>query len=280
MQNKQENQQTVVNVSPKPNATKTSSRLLHNAAFSRRNTDDMTMSSQPKPLANLNFTSPLSHIIHQTDKDGIWSALVVKEQIQRPTPTKHKAKTIGTTIELRMSIMPPQSPEDLSKKCLVLDLDETLVHSSFEPISNPDFIISYDLDQVYVCKRPGVEEFLNTMSKIYEIVVYTASLSKYADPLLDKLDAEGVIRYRLYREHCVQYEGSYVKDLSLLDRDISQTIIVDDTPMAYTFHPQNAIGCSSFFDDRDDCELESILTFLTTIQDVNDVRDHLPRLFN
>ncbi|KAG2853952.1 hypothetical protein PC115_g25945, partial [Phytophthora cactorum] len=156
-------------------------------------------------------------------------------------------------IELRPSLLPPVSPNDADKKCLVLDLDETLVHSSFRPTDNYDFIIPVNIDgtihHVYVCKRPGAEEFLIEMAKYYEIVVYTASLSKYADPLLDKLDPEGVIRYRLYREHCVQYEGNYVKDLSLLDRDISQTIIVDNSPMAYAFHPRNAIGCSSFIDD-------------------------------
>ncbi|KAG4042885.1 hypothetical protein PC123_g21644, partial [Phytophthora cactorum] len=93
--------------------------------------------------------------------------------------------------------------------------------------------------------------------------------------LLDKLDPEGVIRYRLYREHCVQYEGNYVKDLSLLDRDISQTIIVDNSPMAYAFHPRNAIGCSSFIDDPSDRELESISRFLTKFQNVEDVCNHM-----
>lgn len=289
-------------------------RLLHNAVFSRRNGADSTKSSPPKPLANLNPTGPLARIIHQTDKNGkqqsiltggrrdlqdgsganggrgiarhlfasIWSAFSVNEQSQRLSPRKQKQiGAPGSTIELRKSILPPRSPDDLTKKCLVLDLDETLVHSSFRPTSNPDLIIPVNIDdtvyQVYVCKRPGAEEFLVKMSKIYEIVVYTASLSKYADPLLDKLDAEGVIRYRLYREHCVQYEGNYVKDLSLLDRNISQTIIVDNSPMAYIFHPRNAIGCSSFIDDPDDRELESISSFLTKIQDVKDVRDHLYR---
>ncbi|KAG3049369.1 hypothetical protein PC121_g18956, partial [Phytophthora cactorum] len=182
-------------------------------------------------------------------------------------------------IELRPSFLPPVSPNDADKKCLVLDLDETLVHSSFRPTDNYDFIIPVNIDgtihHVYVCKRPGAEEFLIEMAKYYEIVVYTASLSKYADPLLDKLDPEGVIRYRLYREHCVQYEGNYVKDLSLLDRDISQTIIVDNSPMAYAFHPRNAIGCSSFIDDPNDRELESISRFLTKFQNVEDVCNHM-----
>ncbi|KAL3672204.1 hypothetical protein V7S43_002866 [Phytophthora oleae] len=277
--------------------------------------DNGTKKSSPKkPLADLNPTNPLASIVHRADKNGrqqpilaggrritressvanggqgsfrnlftnFCSALGINEQQQqtgRSSPAKSKTSVSGSTIELRKSVLPPPSADDTNKKCLVLDLDETLVHSSFRPTDNPDYIIPVDIDgtvhHVYVCRRPGAEEFLVEMAKYYEIVVYTASLSKYADPLLDKLDPEGVIRYRLYREHCVQYDGNYVKDLSLLDRDISQTIIVDNSPMAYAFHPRNAIGCSSFIDDPNDRELDSIGRFLTKNYDVEDVRDHL-----
>lgn len=125
---------------------------------------------------------------------------------------------------------------------------------------------------MYVAKRPGVDEFLTEMAKHYEIVVYTASLNKYADPLLDLLDPNRVIRTRLFRESCVYYEGNYVKDLSLLDRDLSQAIIVDNSPSSYIFHPENAIDCSSFIDDPKDRELDQIAAFLKGVKDAKDVR--------
>lgn len=125
---------------------------------------------------------------------------------------------------------------------------------------------------MYVLKRPGVDEFLIEMSKHYEIILYTASLNKYADPLLDLLDPHKTIRTRLFRESCVYYEGNYVKDLSLLDRDLSKTIIVDNSPASYIFHPENAIDCSSFIDDPADLELKQIASFLKGVKDVNDVR--------
>ncbi len=121
-------------------------------------------------------------------------------------------------------------------------------------------------------KRPGVDEFLVEMAKHYEIVIYTASLNKYADPLLDLLDTQKTIRYRLFRESCVYYEGSYVKDLSLLNRDLTQAIIVDNSPASYIFHPENAIDCSSFIDDPADRELQQIGSFLTGVRDIKDVR--------
>lgn len=130
---------------------------------------------------------------------------------------------------------------------------------------------------VYVAKRPGVDEFLLEMAKHYEIVIYTASLNKYADPLLDLLDPHKVIRSRLFRESCVYYEGNYVKDLSLLDRDLSQAIIIDNSPSSYVFHPENAIDCSSFIDDPADRELDQIGAFLAGIKDTRDVRGVAPQ---
>mmetsp|Transcript_10358 Transcript_10358/g.25085 ORF Transcript_10358/g.25085 Transcript_10358/m.25085 type:complete len:373 (+) Transcript_10358:522-1640(+) len=172
-------------------------------------------------------------------------------------------------------------PNDAGKKCLVLDLDETLVHSSFRAVEGADFVIPVKIEDVvhfvYVAKRPGVDDFLLEMSKHYEIVIYTASLNKYADPLLDLLDIHKVIRYRLFRESCVFFEGNYVKDLSVLDRDISSTIIIDNSPNSYLFHPENAIDCSSFIDDPRDRELDQIGSFLTGIKDAKDVRGLAPQ---
>lgn len=182
---------------------------------------------------------------------------------------------------LRPKLLGAIHPLDVGKKCLVLDLDETLVHSSFRAVEGADFVIPVKIEDVvhfvYVAKRPGVDDFLLEMSKHYEIVIYTASLNKYADPLLDLLDVHKVIRYRLFRESCVFYEGNYVKDLSVLDRDISSTIIIDNSPNSYLFHPENAIDCSSFIDDPRDRELDQIGSFLTGIKDAKDVRGLAPQ---
>jgi len=77
---------------------------------------------------------------------------------------------------------------------LILDLDETLVHSSFKPPPKPDIILPVEIEgnvcNVFVLIRPGTEFFLQRLSKCYELVIYTASLSKYADPLIDILDSK------------------------------------------------------------------------------------------
>lgn len=225
---------------------------------------------------------------------NLFNALGIHEQ--QPTTTSEDSQEPGDDMVVAAppapTVSPPKPqycngylgpihPADVGQKCLVLDLDETLVHSSFRPTENPDFIIPVDIDgmihNVYVLKRPGVDEFLRVLAQTYEIVVFTASLSKYANPLLDQMDVHKVIRHRLFREHCVQYEGNYIKDLSVLDRDLSQTIIIDNSAMSYLFHPQNAIGCSNFIDDLEDQELASIQEFLVDIAEEDDVRQHLMR---
>ena len=80
---------------------------------------------------------------------------------------------------------------------------------------------------MYVAKRPQVDEFLVHMTKIYEVVIFTASLAKYAEPLMDRLDKTGYGYAKLFREHCTFYNGLFVKDLSKLGRPLKDIIIID-----------------------------------------------------
>ncbi|KAG6917436.1 hypothetical protein DXG01_002522 [Tephrocybe rancida] len=173
-------------------------------------------------------------------------------------------------------LLPPIAPQHAGRKCLILDLDETLVHSSFKSIQQADYVvpveIEYHLHNVYVIKRPGVDKFLKKMGEIYEVVVFTASLSKYADPVLDKLDIHQVVSHRLFRESCYNHRGNYVKDLSQLGRPIADTIILDNSPASYIFHPNNAVPVSSWFNDPHDTELTDLIPFLTDLATVEDVR--------
>ena len=63
-------------------------------------------------------------------------------------------------------------------------------------MENASFVISVVIEGivhcVYVIKRPGCDEFLQKLAEHYELLIYTASLSKYADPLLDILDPKNV----------------------------------------------------------------------------------------
>ena len=112
-------------------------------------------------------------------------------------------------------LLPPAQPPLKGRKCLILDLDETLVHSSFKILNQADFTIPVEIEgqyhNVYVIKRPGVDQFMKRVGELYEVVVFTASVSKYGDPLLDQLDIHHVVHHRLFRESCYNHQGNYVK---------------------------------------------------------------------
>eukprot|EP01049_Picozoa_sp_SAG25_P006651 SAG25_NODE_511_length_7294_cov_181.757192_3_plen_103_part_00 len=89
--------------------------------------------------------------------------------------------------------------------------------------------------------------------------------AQYANPVLDTIDTYNVIKHRLFREACVFDEGNYVKDLSLLGRDLKSTIIVDNSAASYQFQPENAIPCSNFIDDPNDTDLYEMIPLLQAL---------------
>jgi len=133
---------------------------------------------------------------------------------------------------------------------------------------------------VYVAKRPNVDEFLKKVGECYEVVVFTASLSKYADPVLDLLDIHKVIDFRLFREHCTCINDIYIKDMSIMGRHIESVFIIDNSPHAYSLQPENAFPCTSWFDDYQDTELRDFIPILLKIADpsVKNVITELERL--
>ncbi|XP_066564627.1 carboxy-terminal domain RNA polymerase II polypeptide A small phosphatase 2 isoform X2 [Amia ocellicauda] len=179
-------------------------------------------------------------------------------------------------------LLPEVIPQDEGKMCVVIDLDETLVHSSFKPINNADFVVPVEIEgtthQVYVLKRPHVDEFLRRMGELFECILFTASLAKYADPVTDLLDQEGVFRARLFRESCVFHQGCYVKDLSRLGRQLSKTLILDNSPASYIFHPENAVPVVSWFDDLEDAELLHLIPVFEELSRAEDVYAGLGQL--
>lgn len=116
-----------------------------------------------------------------------------------------------------------------------IDFAETLVHSTLEPCGDADFTfpVNFNLQEhtVYVRCRPHLRDFLERVSSLFEIIIFTASQSIYAEQLLNVLDPKRkIFRHRVYRDSCVFVEGNYLKDLSILGRDLSRVIIIDNSP--------------------------------------------------
>ena len=182
-------------------------------------------------------------------------------------------------------LLPPKQKKFIDKKTLLLDLDETLVHSGFKQF-NPnipsDLIMNIELEnqkrEIHVLIRPGVKEFLERISKRFEIVIFTASLSKYASPLIDILDNNNLCSYRLFREHCTFINGAFIKDLKRLDRNLKDVILLDNSPIAYMLHPENGFPIKTWYDDKSDRELYNLAPIIEFLSYVDDVRKYIPKL--
>ena len=172
--------------------------------------------------------------------------------------------------------LPPKKENDLRDYCLVLDLDETLVHY-FE-----------DENEAYVKVRKGTEKFIEELSAYCEICIFTASTKYYADTVINGLGNHDLIDYRLYRQHTSINEGVNIKDLSKLGRNLEKIIIVDNIEENYQLQPNNGINISDFEGDENDNELEYLLEDLlevvkepgkNVINELNKVRRNMQKRY-
>lgn len=166
-----------------------------------------------------------------------------------------------------------------TRKSLVLDLDETLVHSQFKLTPDCDLRLEVRVDDFpavfYVSKRPYLDVFLRTVAHWYDVVIFTASLQKYGDPLISVLDVDKIVKRRMFRQDCIRKNGNFVKDLTMVNPNLADVIIVDNSPVAYSIQPSNAIPIETWYCDQKDEELLNLLPLLHALAFLNDVRSLL-----
>lgn len=169
------------------------------------------------------------------------------------------------------ALLPPQLPEHRGRKVLVLDLDETLVHchpTLLQGSPPPALQVWIDVANpplhAHVYVRPFAPIFLEVVARVFEVVIFTASASIYADKVLDFLDPQRrCVAHRLYRQHCTELFGGLFKDLRRLGRNQDDIVLVDNSPLAAGITPESAIICSSWFGDTtEDMELLDLLDVL------------------
>ena len=147
---------------------------------------------------------------------------------------------------------PPLMPGQVFPKTLVLNLRGTLVHSEYK------FGTGFE-----VVKRPGLSIFLQRMSRQYEIVIFGDEESSLVQDICEALDPEyRMITGRLGHECTLLKDGHYVKDISYLNRDIKDIIVIENQADKVKFHPHNVIELPLWTGDRSDRELYDIIPFL------------------
>lgn len=182
------------------------------------------------------------------------------------------------------------------QKTLVLDLDETLIHSTSRPLASAssggffglspfgrrnkgaahtvEVMLGGRSTRYHVYKRPFVDFFLRTVSGWYTLVIFTASMPEYADPVIDWLDAgRGILARRLFRDSCTQLpNGSYTKDLALVEADLARVCLIDNSPVSYKVNEANGIPIEGWTHDPYDEALLDLLPVLDSLRFTSDVR--------
>lgn len=209
------------------------------------------------------------------------------------------------------SISDEDDDETIQKLTVVLDLDETLV-CAYETSSLPVVVrnqaaeaglkwfdlecVSVDkegegkqkVNHVTVFERPGLQEFLQQISKFADLVLFTAGLEGYASPLVDRIDLENRFSLRLYRPAtCSTKYREHVKDLSCISKDLGRTVIVDNNPFSFLLQPLNGVPCIPFSagQPHDGQLMEVLLPLLEHLSLQRDVRPvlyerfHMPEWF-
>jgi Dullard-like phosphatase family protein len=154
----------------------------------------------------------------------------------------------------------------MEKATLVLDLDETLIHSVVDPVSN----------ETTTHQRPGLSHFLQQVASMFEVVVFTAGLEDYASPIIDSLDPQGLIQHRLFRQHVRCIRGTHlIKDLASLNRPLARVVIVDNSAESFLLQPLNAIPIEPYLGEAQDTRLFELLPLLQALASAPDVRQLL-----
>ncbi|KAF7654817.1 hypothetical protein LDENG_00064340 [Lucifuga dentata] len=176
----------------------------------------------------------------------------------------------------------PPKTRSTPEATLVVDLEETLVFSSLNVMEQAEYTFHTAFQdhqyKAYMILRPHVKEFLQSMAKIYELFVYTSAKKEYAEKILDILDPQRkLFRHRLYQFDCACVLGHYIKDLSILERELTKTVVLDNAPHTYPYHLMNTIPIKSWFGKPEDRELQKLIPYLQKLSTAEDFREVLKR---
>ncbi|KAJ4828676.1 mitochondrial inner membrane protein required for protein import [Turnera subulata] len=149
-------------------------------------------------------------------------------------------------------LLPDLHPSEQHVFTLVLDLNETILYSDWKRERG-----------WRTFKRPGIDAFLQHLGRFYEIVVYSDQMNMYVDPVVERLDTNHFIRYRLSRTATKYQDGKHYRDLSKLNRDPAKILYLSAHAFESCLQPENAIPIKPFITDgesqAEEAELDTAL---------------------
>jgi Dullard-like phosphatase family protein len=166
-----------------------------------------------------------------------------------------------------------------SDKLLILDLDETLIYATAEPlIRNHDFMI----DRYHVYVRPHVSHFLEACLNLFTVGIWTSATADYAEEAINHIFGNpSRLAFVWSRERCTRrldtesQEIHFVKNLKKVRQlgfSLDQVVIVDNDPHTFADNYGNGIPIIAFHGAPDDDELPRLLKYLEYLASVENIR--------
>jgi len=139
--------------------------------------------------------------------------------------------------------------------------------------------LPYLEEPVKAYKRPLVDDFLQEMSLIADIVLFTTAADGYAAEVSRHLDPTGSLFTAIFSRSACRAdstggarEPTYTKDLAALGRPLARTVMLDDNFSSFLKHPENGVPMVPFYGDVDDRALPAIIPLLRGLERETDVR--------
>jgi Dullard-like phosphatase family protein len=174
---------------------------------------------------------------------------------------------------------------------LALDLDETLIHCcNFDKeieAQSFQYAVTYKSEKgntitAKINLRPHLQEFLKSVSKFFDVVVYTASDRDYATAVVNFIDpSRKHIKDIFHRDSCFRTKKGYVvKDLrAILPNDLDRIVLVDNSTQCFAPQISNGIPIVPFTYDNEDQELLKLNKFLLRLKDQPSISKCLENTF-
>ncbi len=163
-------------------------------------------------------------------------------------------------------------------KYLVLDLDNTLIYSKkkLKKINKIKKSIRKEENEYDVIKRPHLTIFLNSLKKLYNLVIFTSAKKKYCKNMLKLIGKENYFSEIFTRGHMIN-KKKRVRTIG----DYKKVIIVDDNEnFVANCDIKNAIIIKPFFGEQDDYALLILKEKLKIINQFNNVREGIDKVIS
>ena len=190
----------------------------------------------------------------------------------------------------------------MSRGLILLDLDETLIHSEEFPRLAPsmkdfDFKVSFESDNSFwymTKKRPFLKEFLEFLFTNFDVGIWTASGEDYALKIIENIGIDkSKLKCFYTKENCslrLDYETNRyygLKNLQKLKkkgwaksytnrtgniRELNKILIVDDISETAINNTDNLVLIKPFYFDDKDTELLKLISYLKKIKDESNYR--------